>query len=97
MKRVFLFAGAIGWGVSILGVLLPWRIMNTILVNMGAAGPIADPHNIAALDRSFHRVADEVGAYRCNFADHRSVFLSIFSPKPLEIALQSCYFVYKGE
>ena len=43
MKRIFLFAGAIGWGVSILGVLLPWRIMNTILVNMGAVGPIADP------------------------------------------------------
>jgi len=41
--------------------------------------------------------ADEVGAYRCNFADHRSVFLSIFSPKLLEIALQSSYFMYKGE
>ena len=43
MKRIFLFAGAAGWGVSILGVLLPWRIMDAILVNMGAAGPIVDP------------------------------------------------------
>ena len=43
MKRIFLLAGAVGWGVSILGVLLPWRMMNVILVNMGAACPIADP------------------------------------------------------
>ena len=40
MKRIFLLAGAVGWGISILGVLLPWR---TILMNLGAAGPVSDP------------------------------------------------------
>ena len=40
MKRIFLLAGAIGWGISILGVILPWRIMDQILQNLGAAaGP----------------------------------------------------------
>ena len=42
MKRIFLLAGAIGWGVSILGVLLPWSVMDIILQNMGAAAPITD-------------------------------------------------------
>ena len=42
MKRIFLLAGAIGWGVSILGVLLPWSVMDIVLQNMGAASPITD-------------------------------------------------------
>ena len=42
MKRIFLLAGAIGWGVSILGVLLPWNVMDIVLQNMGAAAPITD-------------------------------------------------------
>ena len=42
MKRIFLLAGALGWGVSILGVLLPWSVMDIILQNMGAAAPITD-------------------------------------------------------
>ena len=42
MKRIFLLAGALGWGVSILGVLLPWSVMDIVLQNMGAASPIAD-------------------------------------------------------
>ena len=42
MKRIFLLAGAIGWGVSILGVLLPWSIMDIVLQNMGAPVPITD-------------------------------------------------------
>ena len=42
MKRIFLLAGAIGWGVSILGVLLPWSVMDVILQNMGAAAPVTD-------------------------------------------------------
>ena len=42
MKRIFLLAGAIGWGVSILGVLLPWNVMDIVLQNMGAASPITD-------------------------------------------------------
>ena len=42
MKRIFLLAGAIGWGISILGVLLPWNVMDIVLQNMGAASPITD-------------------------------------------------------
>ena len=42
MKRIFLLAGAIGWGVSILGVLLPWSVMDIVLQNMGASAPITD-------------------------------------------------------
>ena len=42
MKRIFLLAGAIGWGVSILGVLLPWSVMDIVLQNMGAASPMTD-------------------------------------------------------
>ena len=42
MKRIFLLAGAIGWGISILGVLLPWSVMDIVLQNMGAAAPITD-------------------------------------------------------
>lgn len=43
MKRILLLAGAVGWGISILGVLLPWSLMNRILQNMGAAISITDP------------------------------------------------------
>ena len=42
MKRIFLLAGAIGWGISILGVLLPWSVMDIVLQNMGASAPITD-------------------------------------------------------
>ena len=42
MKRIFLLAGAIGWGVSIVGVLLPWSVMDIVLQNMGASAPITD-------------------------------------------------------
>ena len=42
MKRIFLLAGAIGWGISVLGVLLPWSVMDIVLQNMGAASPITD-------------------------------------------------------
>ena len=42
MKRIFLSAGAIGWGVSILGVFLPWSVMDIVLQNMGASAPITD-------------------------------------------------------
>lgn len=40
MKLIFLLAGAIGWGISILGVILPWQMMVLVLQNLGAAaGP----------------------------------------------------------
>ena len=42
MKRIFLLAGAIGWGISILGVFLPWSVMDIVLQNMGAASPVTD-------------------------------------------------------
>ena len=42
MKRIFLLAGAIGWGISVFGVLLPWSVMDIVLQNMGAASPITD-------------------------------------------------------
>ena len=42
MKRIFLLAGVIRWGISILGVLLPWSVMDIVLQNMGAASPITD-------------------------------------------------------
>ena len=42
MKRIFLLAGAIGWDISILGVLLPWSVMDIVLQNMGAASPVTD-------------------------------------------------------
>jgi hypothetical protein len=42
MKRIFLLAGAIGWGVSILGVLLPWSVMDIVLQNMGTTAPVTD-------------------------------------------------------
>ena len=43
LKRIFLLAGAIGWGVSVLGVLLPWSAMDAIMQNMGAASAVDDP------------------------------------------------------
>ena len=43
LKRIFLLTGAIGWGISLPGVRLPWRVMDVILRNMGAAGPVTDP------------------------------------------------------
>ena len=36
-------AGTVGWGIAVLGVLLPWDLMDRILRNMGAAAPITDP------------------------------------------------------
>ena len=43
IQRLFLLAGSIGWGISVLGIILPWEIMNTILQNMGMKEAIADP------------------------------------------------------
>ena len=42
MKRIFLLTGSIGWGISVLGVILPWSVMDIVLQNMGAAAPISD-------------------------------------------------------
>lgn len=43
MKRIFLLAGTVGWGIAVLGVLLPWNLMDRILRNMGAVASITDP------------------------------------------------------
>ena len=40
--RVAELAAEVGWGVSILGVLLPWSVMDIVLQNMGATAPITD-------------------------------------------------------
>ena len=43
-QRILLAAGAIGWGISILGVLLPWSWMLPMLQSMGATCDFADKH-----------------------------------------------------
>lgn len=43
IERLFLLAGSIGWGISIIGTILPWTIMNSILQNMGMKEVISDP------------------------------------------------------
>ena len=40
--KIFLAAGAIGWGIAILGVLLPWNVMTPMLQSMGASTDFAD-------------------------------------------------------
>ena len=42
-QTLFLAAGAVGWGVAIVGAFLPWRVMAIVLQNMGAAAPVTDP------------------------------------------------------
>ena len=42
MKRIFLLAGSVGWGISVLGVFLPWSVMDIVLQNMGAMAPVTD-------------------------------------------------------
>ena len=43
IQTLFLAAGGIGWGISIVGSFLPWRMMDIVLQNMGAAAPVTDP------------------------------------------------------
>jgi len=43
IQQLLLCAGVAGWGISILGVLLPWPLMDAILQNMGAMHPVGDP------------------------------------------------------
>ena len=40
--KIFLAAGAIGWGIAILGVLLPWDVMMPMLQSMGASTDFTD-------------------------------------------------------
>ena len=40
--KIFLAAGAIGWGIAILGVLLPWNMMTPMLQSMGASTDFTD-------------------------------------------------------
>jgi len=41
--RFWLWVGAAGWGVAILGVLLPWAWMEPLLLNMGMETRSVDP------------------------------------------------------
>ena len=40
--KVFLAAGASGWGVALLGVLLPWKVMTPMLQSMGTSYDFSD-------------------------------------------------------
>ena len=42
LGKIFLAAGAIGWGIAILGVLLPWNVMTPMLQSMGASTDFTD-------------------------------------------------------
>ena len=43
IQKILLTAGAIGWGIAVLGVLLPWNWIAPMLQNMGATAPVTDP------------------------------------------------------
>ncbi len=41
--KIFLWTGAVGWGVSVLGAVLPWSVIEPMLLSMGMSNPVADP------------------------------------------------------
>ena len=42
IQKTFLTAGAIGWGIAVLGVLLPWNWIAPMLQSMGATYDFSD-------------------------------------------------------
>jgi hypothetical protein len=42
--RLLLLAGALGWGIAVLGVLLPWKWILPMLQSMGSAYDFSDHH-----------------------------------------------------
>ena len=44
IQNVFLAAGAFGWGIAVLGVLLPWNWIAPMLQSMGTAYDFSDHH-----------------------------------------------------
>ena len=42
LQKIFLAAGAIGWGIAVLGVLLPWNWIAPMLQSMGAVYDFSD-------------------------------------------------------
>ena len=44
LQKILLAAGAIGWGISVLGALLPWSWMFPMLQSMGATYDFSDQH-----------------------------------------------------
>ena len=42
LQTLFIAAGAIGWGVAVLGVLLPWSVMTPLLQSMGSSYDFTD-------------------------------------------------------
>ncbi len=42
LTQCFLWTGVAGWGISILGVLLPWSIIEPMLMNMGLQERVAE-------------------------------------------------------
>lgn len=43
LTRFFLWAGVAGWGIAILGVLLPWGVIEPMLMSMGLRERVSDP------------------------------------------------------
>ncbi len=46
LLKIVLFFAACGWGISILGILLPWSIISTLLIELGSTQIIEDPMQI---------------------------------------------------
>ena len=42
LQKILLTAGALGWGIAVLGVLLPWKWINPMLQSMGATYDFSD-------------------------------------------------------
>ena len=42
IHTLLLATGAIGWGVAVLGVFLPWKVMTPMLQSMGSSGDFTD-------------------------------------------------------
>jgi len=64
LLRVFLMFGAMGWGICILGVFLPWDIIVKGLYGMGAENIVYDP----MLNYWFRMVCGGFSALGCIFA-----------------------------
>ena len=66
MKRIFLLAGSVGWGISVLGVFLPWSVMDIVLQNMGAMAPVTD----LQIQYWFRMAAGGTGKRACGKREH---------------------------
>ena len=42
LHLLFLMAGTVGWGISVLGIILPWSVMTPMLQSMGTSYDFSD-------------------------------------------------------